>query len=121
METVRMRSRLIALLAVVTLSLGVGTAGSARADDSGRGTCILLSARLVGSSGGRYHAYDLKVRVINLRRQTARIVEVVSNQYGREHGIGATVGPRSSATRATQVYSPHGSTFRVTGCIWSPA
>jgi hypothetical protein len=118
METVRIRSRLVALLAVATLSLGVGTAGSAQAD-SGGGACRLLGSRLVGSSGGRYHSYALKARLINLWRQPGRIVEVVSNQYGREYRIGAIVAPLSSATRITTVFSPHGSTFRVTGCEWS--
>jgi hypothetical protein len=121
MERVRIRSRMVALLAVLTLSCGVFTAvgAGADADTPPKGVCILLGSRLVGSSGGRYNVYDLKVRLINEWGKASRIVAIVSNQYGRTYAIGATVS--TSATRITRVHSPHGSVFRVTGCSWSSA
>jgi hypothetical protein len=121
MERVRIRSRMVALLAALALSSGVFMALGSVADayDSPKGVCILLGSRLVGSSGGRYNVYDLKVRLINEWGKASRIVAIVSNQYGRTYAIGATVS--TSATRITRVVSPHGSVFRVTGCSWSSA
>jgi len=107
---------MVALLVAGTAILGAVSIGSPGAGASPAATCALAGVNVIGSSGGRYYSYAIRVRMTNLTLVGETVTATVASSFSRSYSTSAWVGALSTRYRSLTVSAPHGTTFRVTAC-----
>ena len=111
-----MRRRMVALLVAGTAILGAVSIGSPGAGASPAATCALAGVNVIGSSGGRYYSYAIRVRMTNLTLVGETVTATVASSFSRSYSTSTWVGALSTRYKSLTVSAPHGTTFRVTAC-----
>jgi hypothetical protein len=111
--------RVVALLVAGTAILGVVSIGSPGAGASTAATCGLAGVKIVGSSGGRYYSYAIRVRMTNLTLNWETVTATVASSFSKSYSTAAWVPAFSTRSKTLTVTAPRGTTFRVTACTAS--
>jgi hypothetical protein len=113
------RKRVVALLVAGTAILGVASIGSPGAGATTAATCAMAGVKVVGTSGGRYYSYALRVRMSNLTMSGETVTATVASSFSKTYSTASWVPALSTRYGTLRVTAPHGTTFHVTGCTAS--
>src|SRR5437899_3263736 len=106
---------MVALLVAGTAILGIVSIGSPGAGASPAASCG-LAVKVIGSSGGRYYSYALRVRMTNLTLIGETVTATVASSFSKSYSTSAWVAALSTRYKSITVSAPHGTTFHVTAC-----
>jgi hypothetical protein len=110
---VRVRTRLIGLLAAGVLFLGVATNFAPNASAASGASCSLVRYKVVGL---RSYNYAVTVRMSNLTPSWSRVTTTLADRDNKSYRIGATLAGNTTVTTTRTFSAPPGTTFRVVGC-----
>lgn len=116
---VHTRARLVGLLAAGVMFLGLATAAAPNVTAAASGSCTLVGAKVVGSSGGRFYDCAVTVRMKNLTPDAGRIATTLSGRFSKTYAIAATVAGYATVTKTKTFSVPSGTTFTVIACTGS--